>query len=1357
MSRFFPLFLLLLIPRPTFAGELTDELPLVPEGFTVDVIATEPLVSNPCVMAFDRQGRLFVAQGPQWRGPTPETPGDKVVMLIDEDGDGRADRTHTFAKGFNCIQGIAFRGNELWVANAPDLTVVRDLDGDNVGDEYVRLYTGLGNLEHSLHGLNFGPDGKLYMSKGNSKGYNTLDQLAPKPFRELWGVPDPPGAPDMPEAKVFTPETYQRAYHTPQDDWGQTGGILRCDRDGSNLEIVCRGFRNPWDICYDDGFNWLGTDNDQSEGDKIFAPFHGAHFGWGHPWSYHWTGEDHLPTVPASAPLFEGSGAGVIHYHARQYPAEYRDLFFINDWMRREIYAFRPEWDGALLKCVDGFPGVFAHAEGGRSLPESSGRVFEPTDIEVGPDGALYVLSWGHGYGGTLQNGEQTDKGRVYRIRYTGNPLETWQSDHRSRPHSEWKLSQLFADLGSSVPAWRIDAQDELLHRGDKAYTFLQQQWLEGELTQSQRTWTLWTLGRFPDQPQFDEQLTRIAASQQTPLTDRIQVVRILAHRIKEFQVTSPLPQRLVTLLEAPEPRLRQAVALAIEAADDRQKLNALLNRVAVESDRVTYYSLWQAIKSLGTLEQRKAWLTDSRPAVRLAALLGLFHDGLLSAEEAMTLRSDDDPRVAALVNDWLQKTGNASPLVEFSPPPGEYHEPIQVSLKSHVAGAFLTYSLDGSKPTFTSPRVQGPISIDGNRTLNVSVNGGATNGQQLVTAEYTIKPRPRYRHRAFIRDVRTPSRRHYELDWFGVSVGKRHYTDRDYIITDVPAELKGMPFLRVANNDDRSIGEDWLRFIAEEDVDVLVGVDIRNNAPLAWMHIGEPNGFTDTGLELVTTDPTFRIYRKSFPAGEIILGGNTNRSDDSGRGNYIVLFDRELLHPSSKSVTLENVLARMPTADPERGRELFLHPKGAGCVKCHQLDGFGSKFAPDLTDIGSRARKPEIIIKSILNPSEVITEGFAQQTVVTSEGKTYTGAVIQETGLSLTLITPKAEPIEIRKEEIEERIGSKLSPMPSGFDKLMSAQQLADLTSWLLTKTVIGDRKGFWLQDSDNKLEIHYADQNIATYLKHHDRLTRPAFVNVKLPSGIQVTRNFPPRKPEDIDPGYNAEDGIIHPVMHPGLWIGYGDIDGNDYWRLQARVEFVEFVESPIADRDTASFTIRNRYRNEADTETVCEELVRYNLKRIEEGIVFEIEATYRSDKDFYFGDQEESGLGLRVASPIRVQGGNGTILNNRGEKNGAEVWGKEAQWFDYFGTIDNQQVGAIVIPNAKNPRPSWLHARDYGVIVTNPFPKQPKERREPYVKTPLKAGERFRLGWTVILHESPANQPFDRKSLIERVTQD
>ncbi|MEZ6113809.1 MAG: hypothetical protein R3C99_22770 [Pirellulaceae bacterium] len=132
--------------------------------------------------------------------------------------------------------------------------------------------------------------------------------------------------------------------------------------------------------------------------------------------------------------MFEGFGTGVIHYHATQFPDEYRNVFFVNDWMRREVYAFKPQWDGALLKCEGGFPGIFAHAEGGRTLPGSSGRVFDPTDIEVGPDGALYILSWGHAYGATINDGKQVDAGRVYRIRYAKRPLAEWKSDRRGKP-----------------------------------------------------------------------------------------------------------------------------------------------------------------------------------------------------------------------------------------------------------------------------------------------------------------------------------------------------------------------------------------------------------------------------------------------------------------------------------------------------------------------------------------------------------------------------------------------------------------------------------------------------------------------------------------------------------------------------------------------------------------------------------------------------------------------------------------------------------------------------------------------------------------------------------------------------------
>ena len=171
------------------AGPAKPLLPSAPPGIEVTLVAREPLIRNPCALTFDSRGRLFVGQGPQYRNPKPDTPGDTVEILIDTDGDGIFDRTKTFARGLNCIQGLAWHGRDLWIANSPDLTIVRDLDGDDEADEYVLVYTDLGNIEHALHGLNFAPDGKLYMSKGNSKGLNQPGRIAPQPFRELFDQP----------------------------------------------------------------------------------------------------------------------------------------------------------------------------------------------------------------------------------------------------------------------------------------------------------------------------------------------------------------------------------------------------------------------------------------------------------------------------------------------------------------------------------------------------------------------------------------------------------------------------------------------------------------------------------------------------------------------------------------------------------------------------------------------------------------------------------------------------------------------------------------------------------------------------------------------------------------------------------------------------------------------------------------------------------------------------------------------------------------------------------------------------------------------------------------------------------------
>ena len=150
--------------------------------------------------------------GPQYRKPKPETKGDSVWIILDKNGDGSADSRIEFASGFNSIQGLAWKGNDLWVANAPDLTLVRDTNNDDLADEYIKVYTDLGNLEHGLHGLNFGPDGKLYMSKGNSKGLTILpEKIAPQPFRELWGVSTPPDTPSFNKPELSDQKNYAKS------------------------------------------------------------------------------------------------------------------------------------------------------------------------------------------------------------------------------------------------------------------------------------------------------------------------------------------------------------------------------------------------------------------------------------------------------------------------------------------------------------------------------------------------------------------------------------------------------------------------------------------------------------------------------------------------------------------------------------------------------------------------------------------------------------------------------------------------------------------------------------------------------------------------------------------------------------------------------------------------------------------------------------------------------------------------------------------------------------------------------------------------------------------------------------------
>jgi len=684
LLRLLPLTIPVWLPAADFHDPNADRaaLPKVPVGFEISFFAKEPLVRQPCSMAFDARGRLCVGMGPQYRNPKPDTPGDSVVLVLDDDGDGRADRTRVFATRFNAIQGLAWHGRDLWVANAPDLTVVRDLDGDDEADEYVRIYTDLGNLEHGLHGLNWAPDGRLYLSKGNSKGLTQPGRVAPKAFRDLWGVRAPVGTPDLPPPQTFRKGEYRKAYHDPADDWGLEGGVLRCEDGGTGLEIVSRGMRNPWDMTFDGGFNALVTDNDQNSGDRVFLSFQGAHFGWNHPWSAHWGTPPHPPTAPVSGPLHEGSYTGIVFGDSPAFPGSHRQVFFVNDWLRKATFVWRPVWDGALLKPAGGDWEPFI--DGGRSL-------FRPTDLEIGPDGALWILGWSAGYGAEYRDGQMTSEGRVFRVTATGRKPAPALASRRARPMSDRTPTELIEDLDGLLPVWRIDAQDELVRRGDTVRPALLAALKKRPPSETRETWLLWTLGRGPlaDRSR-DEILLQKLRMPDTGLNRRIQCARILADRTRRRGTGAALPEAVVSLLEHAEPRLRFEAVQAIGLCRQTSTRDALLRALATESDRVTAYAGWQALRRITPGDILESLLADPRPGVRRSALLALLEDQALVDGQVRPLAADPDPSVREIAALWLQKSGAGAGSVEVRGRPleavlsgGKAHEPVLLPVRS--------------------------------------------------------------------------------------------------------------------------------------------------------------------------------------------------------------------------------------------------------------------------------------------------------------------------------------------------------------------------------------------------------------------------------------------------------------------------------------------------------------------------------------------------------------------------------------------------------------------------------------------------------------------------------------------------
>ena len=361
---------------PFHTGEEALKFMTVGRGLKVNLFADEtmfPEIVNPVQMAFDPQGRLWIAAWPSYPHWKPKDPmADKLLILEDTDGDGRADVCKTFAGDLHNPTGFEFWNGGVLVANAPELLFLKDTDGDDRYDVREMVLHGLDTADthHTSNSFTFDPGGAVYFQEGT---FHHTQVETP------WGPP-------------------RRVAN---------GAVFRYEPRAQKFDVyVSHGFANPHGHAFDKWGQDIVVDGTGA------VPYHGTLFS-GHiefPAKH-----DRPPTVykQRTRPC-----PGIEYLASRHFPDE-----FMGNLLVANVIGFQ-----GILRYKVRDEGSSFGAEELEPLISSSDPNFRPTDLETAPDGSLYFVDWQNPIIGHLQHNlrdPNRDKthGRVYRITCEGRPL----------------------------------------------------------------------------------------------------------------------------------------------------------------------------------------------------------------------------------------------------------------------------------------------------------------------------------------------------------------------------------------------------------------------------------------------------------------------------------------------------------------------------------------------------------------------------------------------------------------------------------------------------------------------------------------------------------------------------------------------------------------------------------------------------------------------------------------------------------------------------------------------------------------------------------------------------------------------
>jgi quinoprotein glucose dehydrogenase len=999
--------------EPEFAARKLQ----APPGFKVVLFAAEPDVVNPIGLDVDDRGRvwlaetrryntsaLYVKQHGHWYfddlacrtlddrigvarkflGPQAtrlEVDSEVVRVVEDLDGDGVADTSRIFADGFRslldgCASGVLVRGNDVWLANVPSLWRLADPGKTGKATERRELSRGygvrFGNSGHDLHGLVFGPDGRLYFSMGD-RGLHVSDAVS---------------APDQ-------------------------GAVLRCDPDGTNLELYATGLRNPQGLVFDADGNLWTCDNNADMGDpaRWIHVVEGGDYGWrvGYqyatdPWGAQTLKPGHALVIPRDTPwtveeVWKGAApyalppagtvsngpCGIAYDPGTGFPAPYRGRFYLCDF-------------------PGGVHSLSVAPRGASYALETSERFLWggwPTDCRFGPDGALYVADWVYGF-------PMTGKGRVFRV----------VPDNADAVGVE--VRRLLAEgLGDRDPL-------PYLGHADLRVRFLAQRALRSFET---------------------------ATASANP--------RVRLHAVWGLRERGDV-KGLLPLLKDPDATVRGRAAQMLGDLRAAEAFDAVLPLVKDAQPQVRMRAMIAAGK-IGGAKARGAALeflktTGGDPFLRHAGVFALAAGGDPGPQPdadrlglILALRRLASPRLAEFLKD-------PDPDLAFEAGRAIHDVPVTAAL-----GA-LADLLQGPCPERLRLRAMSAAFRRGTAAdAEALARIGDAEALKALAAWATPASRNRLTGLWQPLDARDagPAREAVRKAWPGLKVSSESIRAAAALglketapgIEAEARDARRAPALRIDALQALlrlGAGAGALAAALEDPDAVLQREAVRLSSALEA-------GLAVPKLESLAGSASIPVRQAAIRAlgARGILRGFAERLKAGTLEPALRLDVREAAGLPAEEGWADVVEG----GDAEMGRRIFFDRSTVACLRCHRVNGTGGGVGPDLSKVGAE-RTREQLVESIVDPNKVIVQGFGQELVKTTADTIEAGRVKSETAEELVLIGADGRDRVIPKSRIAGRKPG-LSAMPADLIKSLTKRDLRDVVEYLsgLGKA-IGERR---------------------------------------------------------------------------------------------------------------------------------------------------------------------------------------------------------------------------------------------------------------------------------------------------------